>query len=566
MNYPKEQIVDELNKTILSASGFRKEFGDGQLIKDTDSYLTMAAACSFARFLRSEVGNSAKLIISSDSRPSGPALQNLVYFVFSTLGLKVTSLPVCALPELSSIVRAGGYDGFFYISASHNPPADNGFKFGLSDGAVLAANKCKLVINYFKNLILNPSEEFLKLTGIYSKVTIKNLAIAHNSYQQTMLATLGNEQVVAAIKLSLARKPLGVVIDYNGSARINSIDREFLKDLGIKSVTINHQLGRFAHDIIPEGENLEPARKLLEREHQNDSDYLLGFCPDCDGDRGNLVYYDEAKQQAVTMGAQLVFALSVLSELAYLSYLNTEMTKVAVVANCATSLRINAICTAFGVKLFTTETGEANVVGKAAALREEGYTVRILGEGSNGGNITYPNVIRDPLSTLCSLIKLLAVPQLYQLWCTASGQSYEAHFTLADIIAGLPNYSTTSIASAENMLQVKSSPKLKAAYEEAFIAQWPQLQTIFTEFGYTVTNYQFINYEGQTERAGKGSRSGDESGGLRTIFYNEDIPLGFFWLRGSKTEPVMRIMVDIKDGNPALLSRLQSFLTGLIIG
>jgi phosphoglucomutase len=42
-------------------------------------------------------------------------------------------------------------------------------------------------------------------------------------------------------------------------------------------------------------------------------------------------------------------------------------------------------------------------------LREKGYIVRILGEGSAGGNITHPSAVRDPLNTVMALVKLLSV-------------------------------------------------------------------------------------------------------------------------------------------------------------
>ncbi len=60
--------------------------------------------------------------------------------------------------------------------------------------------------------------------------------------------------------------------------------------------------------------------------------------------------------------------------------------------------------------MFRAETGEANVVNLAEMLRSEGWVVSILGEGSNGGNITHPSKVRDPLSTLGAMIRLLRLP------------------------------------------------------------------------------------------------------------------------------------------------------------
>jgi hypothetical protein len=62
--------------------------------------------------------------------------------------------------------------------------------------------------------------------------------------------------------------------------------------------------------------------------------------------------------------------------------------------------------------------------------------VRILGEGSNGGTITHPSKVRDPLSTLGAMIRLLRggdkadSPGLFRRWLEASGQdgAYKADF------------------------------------------------------------------------------------------------------------------------------------------
>ena len=128
--------------------------------------------------------------------------------------------------------------------------------------------------------------------------------------------------------------------------------------------------------------------------------------PDCDGDRGNIVYWDEKQKKAVILKAQEVFSLSVLAELTYSIWQHGEEKdfKPAVVVNCPTSMRINEIASALGAEVFRAEVGEANVVNLAREIRSQGYTVRILGEGSNGGTITYPAAVRDPLNTIFALL------------------------------------------------------------------------------------------------------------------------------------------------------------------
>jgi phosphoglucomutase len=588
-----EVIVESLKSMILSASGWRKVFAiDGGEestdpgVSAADCYLAAAAAYAYGRRLQEESGkDNAVLLLSADTRPTGPFLLAVCQKIFTGIGLDVRTLSYCTLPEVMAAVRViGELDGFFYISASHNPPGYNGFKFGFADGAIVGGHKSREIIKVFKDIILNNDEtffEFFKTFDFFDSAVIADAAFAEevrNAYMQAMMETIGNDKLRQVIKNTLVRRPLGIVADYNGSARIGSIDRQFLAAFGIGFTAVNDEAGVFSHRIIPEGESLTTCCQLLDRRHSDEQRFILGFVPDCDGDRGNIVYFNEHSDKALILDAQTVFALSCVSELAYLKWLGHDMSKTAVVANCATSLRVNEICRSFGAVMANAETGEANVVAKAAQLREAGYTVRILGEGSNGGNITYPNLVRDPLSTLSSLIKLYAVRSegnkkgLFALWAEARGLDYSNAFQFADIVASLPAYTTTSIAEEYAAMRARKGNKdLKAAFEKVFEASWPQLETLLVTCDKkqavprSIQSYKFVNYEETEVREGPLSRTGDESGGLRVMFYDAaGRAQGFMWMRKSKTEPLMRLMVDISGSSVEDEVLLRTFLRTLL--
>ena len=116
-------------------------------------------------------------------------------------------------------------------------------------------------------------------------------------------------------------------------------------------------------------------------------------------------HWDEKTEKPVILKAQEVFSLSVLAEVAYQEF--TGKKNIAVAVNCPTSMRIEEIAGKFNAKVFRAEVGEANVVNLAAEKRHEGFDVRICGEGSNGGTITYPSAVRDPLNTIFAINKLL---------------------------------------------------------------------------------------------------------------------------------------------------------------
>jgi phosphoglucomutase len=428
-------------------------------------------------------------------------------------GCEVRYAGVTAAPEIMAYARrlgekrekpAAGLSppfpplGFIFVSASHNPIGHNGIKFGLSDGGVLPPGENPALAGAFRSLLADRArvEEIASMLENDKGESLLGADEAEGGIKREALRayldfsaevafgaveSAGGEPkktgpekggVAAALREGLAKQPLGLACDFNGSARTLSIDREFFSSLGIRFRAINDRPGEIAHRIVPEGESLEPCRRFLEECHEKDSAFVMGYVPDCDGDRGNLVAWDEAEKRAKAPEAQEVFALACVAELAQLvrtgelSYdsRGNALSGAAIAVNDPTSLRVDRIAKAFDVSVFRAEVGEANVVGLARRLRKEGYTVRILGEGSAGGNITHPSAVRDPLHTVLALLKLLSVrgdgekPGLFELWCGLSGQAeiYRPNFTLAEVLASLPPFVTTGAYAPEALLKIRT--------------------------------------------------------------------------------------------------------------
>jgi phosphoglucomutase len=371
-----------------------------------------------------------------------------------------------------------------------------------------------------------------------------------------------------AITSGLKAFPLGIAADFNGSARTISIDRELCQSLGLALHVINGKPGEIAHAIIPEGDSLEQCRHFLEELHRKDPAVTMGYVPDCDGDRGNLVIWDDGLQAGRSLEAQEVFALACVAELAHLVWTGelrydaqgTCLTKAAVAVNGPTSMRVDRIAEAFGVSVFRAEVGEANVVNLARKLRKEGFLVRILGEGSNGGNITYPSAVRDPLSTIFALVKLMAIRSggaaglgFFDIWrekirCTGTALPAQTGttFTLADIIASLPPFTTTGVATAEAKLQVSTRDHalLKKKYQKVFEEAWEQKKAALQK-RWGITDWEARACIGTEEFRKLENFFDAGTGGLKIVFKNDQgRELAFIWMRGSKTEPVFRIMAD----------------------
>lgn len=575
-----------LNNLILSASGWRKVFAVSGNENDADSKigeentaLAMLAAETFTDYIREQTGKEhICLVCGIDTRPTGPEIADAMIRVLLAKHVAVKYVGVNAAPEIMAFSRS--FDGFIYISASHNPIGHNGIKFGLHDGGVVCAEENAKLVKTFKERCAAPdAEQRIRslaaecsaddLEWVYNETPAakKEGLAAYRSFIESVIAGSENRSVISdffsLLKSCTHAYNIGVVCDMNGSARTLSIDRELFKSCGINFYTIHDKPGEIAHGIIPEPENLVWCAKEMERlQKEGHTDAVLGYMPDCDGDRGNIVYWDEKNKRAAILKAQEVFSLSVLSELAFFSWRNrtTADYKPAVVVNCPTSMRIEDIAAAFKARVFRAEVGEANVVNLARQKRAEGYTVRILGEGSNGGNITHPEAVRDPINTIFALIKLLVLhnndnfPGLYKIWCKNSGTPYSAaeHITLTQVIKTLPVYVTTGVSEQRALLHIKTQDHalLKRRFQNEFIKEW-NVKQVNLQKKYGIYSYKAVATNGTVETMDITDYGISGRGGLKIIFYDKDNrPAAFIWMRGSGTEPVFRIMCDVKGSYP----------------
>ena len=80
-------------------------------------------------------GKGGKAVIAHDTRNNSPEFAKITATTLAARGLKVFLFDGCrSTPELSFAVRHLGCDVGVMVSASHNPPADNGFKAYWSNG------------------------------------------------------------------------------------------------------------------------------------------------------------------------------------------------------------------------------------------------------------------------------------------------------------------------------------------------------------------------------------------------------------------------------------------------
>src|SRR3990167_5435305 len=115
---------------VESFSGVRGIYG-----KDLTESTAVNYAHSYCSFLRKKLKKeSVAVVIGRDARLSGLSLSKAI---IATLDCNFIDVGIAPTPAVEFAVRHFEADGGIIITASHNEPYWNGFKFLNSDGSIL---------------------------------------------------------------------------------------------------------------------------------------------------------------------------------------------------------------------------------------------------------------------------------------------------------------------------------------------------------------------------------------------------------------------------------------------
>ncbi|NJR41087.1 MAG: phosphoglucosamine mutase [Leptolyngbyaceae cyanobacterium CSU_1_4] len=117
-------------------------FGTDGIRGKVGSRLTASLALEIGywtgQVLQTQVSLAKLVIVGQDSRNSSDMLAAALSAGLTSAGLEVWSLGLCSTPAVAYLTSILGAVGGIMISASHNPPEDNGIKFFGADGTKLS--------------------------------------------------------------------------------------------------------------------------------------------------------------------------------------------------------------------------------------------------------------------------------------------------------------------------------------------------------------------------------------------------------------------------------------------
>jgi len=248
---------------VESSSGIRGIFD-----KDLTGQVAARYVYSYLSLLKDK--KNLKIVVGTDTRPSKDILKDTVIEV---LDCEIIDVGIASTPMTEFAVRHFKASGGIIITASHNEPYWNGFKFLDKDGMVLNAKDMEKVIENYTNIKKLDDETFLS-KHIYknenkkiTKKVYKKYNEINNAYANYVLNFLTEED-----KANIKNSKLKIIIDPNGGTGI--IAKQILEKLGVKVYGVNMKHGIFNHVVEPGEDSL---LYLMNQVKSKKYDFAAGF-------------------------------------------------------------------------------------------------------------------------------------------------------------------------------------------------------------------------------------------------------------------------------------------------
>jgi phosphomannomutase/phosphoglucomutase len=327
----------------------------------------------FASKLAAAYGTLVKgsVAVGGDPRTSTPMIKHAVIAGLLSSGCKVIDLGILPTPAVQYAVR-NYYDGGVIITASHNPPHDNGIKFVDADGIGI------------------PDEMEEKIEDMFFAENPERVAWDHIEEVETNSSIIDEyiEQVISIVDGETIKDAgLKVVVDC-GSGAACFTTPYLLRGLGCQVITMNCQPDGFFPGRNPEPteDNLQDLINAVKNlgadlgiAHDGDADRTI-----CIDEKGNFVFGDKT------------FALVE-------KYMLIENGGGLIVTTVATSSAIYDIAEEYGGEVIATRVGDLLV---ARELKEKSG---LFGGEENGGLI-FPEFVygRDAALTTAKIVEIIA--------------------------------------------------------------------------------------------------------------------------------------------------------------
>ena len=347
-------ISTEAERGELSSHGGTEHAGVGSnLLNDfTIVRATIGLFRYTSGFLAGEGrADPPKLVIAHDVRHFSKSFCQLAASTWSRLGgIAFIYDGPRSTPQLSFSVRHLGAHAGIVITASHNPPHDNGFKAYFEDGAQVVPPHDTGIIDEVNKVQLGDLPDYLERD--LSRIVVLGREI-DEAYLKTIRHSLMDPAVFKDSHLKVVFSPI------HGTGGVMSIPA--LKDTGIEVLTVPEQEKqdpRFPTVRSPNPENAEALKMAIDLAVKEGADLVMATDPDCDR-MGVAVRNRDGGMELITgnqIGTLLAdYRIGKLKENGWIPEKGGE--SVALIKTFVTTPMQDALGKAHGIKVINTLTG-----------------------------------------------------------------------------------------------------------------------------------------------------------------------------------------------------------------
>ncbi len=353
----------------VSIAGIRGVAGSGLTAE-----LAIRLGAAFGSYLR-DTDRPPRILLSRDTRPSGPMLAAAVRSALMATGCRVRDLGVCPTPVMQWTVAHDQVDGGVAITAGHGPENWNALKFVGPDGVFLDQHQAAELLDHFHhNRHRWVDTARLGEAEIESGEAVERTLAAHRA----AVVALVDAPAIRACRFRVAADLA------NGAC--HRATPALLEDLGCELLPINDEPEQpFPHPPEPTPANMSQLRALVRA-----GQAAVGFCHDADGDRLGLV-----TDGGRALAAQYTLALVAGAVLA--------RRPGTVVTNLSTSRLVDDVAERVGGRVVRVRVGQSYIA--------EGVHIHdavLGGEGSGGLMFPALSLAQDSLAAMAHVLELMA--------------------------------------------------------------------------------------------------------------------------------------------------------------
>ncbi len=310
-----------------------------------------------AYLLEGYPGEKLSVVIAHDTRFFSKEFPQRAAESLNALGIDARLFPADrSTPQLSFSVRhTGAYAGIM-ITASHNPPHDNGMKFYARDGGQVVEPHASGITRYFHKLSSEPQALPELLKTITTKGKIVTLGAEVDEAYQAAVADL----VLEPEAISATRDQIKFVYTPLHGTGIRATPA-LLDRFGFRYSVVAPQAigdGRFPTVKSPNPENAEALDLAMKQAEAEQADIVMATDPDCD--RMGVAVRDAAGKLILLTGNMIgsIMAYYRCSRLKAQGVLTPENSKNAVIIKTFVTTDLQKrIAEKFGVGCIDTLTG-----------------------------------------------------------------------------------------------------------------------------------------------------------------------------------------------------------------